>query len=238
MIATSEPATPDVELLGSRLAVVDGPLDSAEEDLQRPDSDVNGTSDTDDLERSLAAVAMLRQLSGSSEGFASGSTVMAAAMAAQRQVVIVVNINHDAVSLADLSCLRCTYDEQGIQLSNIANSSTKSTNLKGEQWVDQLLGEGAIGDLLIVCDPWGDSELLCAALQSANHRRIATVAITTDQPNLLAAIAQFSIRVPVTEPYRRKFVITVLRHLMKRAGVGLISAQQRITGPLRELEID
>ena len=196
------------------------------------------SGDGTDVLRPATPFAMLRQLSADSEGFASGSTLMAKAIQARRRVIIVADMNQDEFSRSNLSCWSCTHDDQGIDLLPLAETSTASGILRAELWADQLIDGGGLGDALIVCDPWGDNELLCRALRVAARKEIETIAITTDQPNLLAVLAHHSIRVPVTAPFRREFVITALRHLVQTAGVSLVPAQRRATGSLRELTLD
>jgi hypothetical protein len=193
--------------------------------------------DSIDLMRPNSPFEMLRQLSAVSEGFASGSTLMAQALKNRCRVIIAANMDHDEFSCSKLTCWICTHDEDGIDLVPLTESSAASSTLPAEPWADQLIGRSAKGEVLIVCDPWGDNELLCRALRVAANRGVATIAITTDQPNLLAVLAHHSIRVPVTAPFRREFVITALRHLVQTAGVSLIPAQRRATGPLREIAI-
>ena len=188
--------------------------------------------------RPKTPAAMLRQLSAFSVGFANGSVAISKALVARRQVVIAANMSHDAVSLPALSCWHCTHDQHGIELRPFAIGALWSPKLHAEPWVDQLIGNGTKGDALVVCDPWGDNELLCWALRVASQREIETIAITTDQPNLLAAFVHHSIRVPVTPPFDREFAITALHHLVDTAGVAVIPAHRRALGPLRALSFD
>jgi DNA-binding MurR/RpiR family transcriptional regulator len=104
-----------------------------------------------------------------------------------------------------------------------------------ERRAGEIVGRADRGDVLVVCDPWGDCDLLCWALRTATRYGMTTISITTDQPNILAVLANHAIRVPVTTPFRREFVITALRHLVHTAGTSLIPARRRATGPLRSL---
>lgn len=186
--------------------------------------------------RPPTAEAMLRQLSAGSEEFAYGSTALAAALKERRRVVIAANMNREESGLPNLSCWQCTHDDQGIDLHPFAIDPWTGPDHSHVEWrAAQIVGNSTRGDVVVVCDPWGDSELLCWALRTASHHGVTTIAITTDQPNLLAALAVHSIRVPVTAPFRREFVITALRHLVQTAGTTLVPARQRITGPLRAL---
>ena len=191
-----------------------------------------------DFRPANAHFAMLRQLNASSEDFANSSVALTKALQARRSVVVAVNMNPTPISGSTLTCWTCTHDEQGIELRPIDTGDFDREAVKGDVWADQLLGTGKRGDALVVCDPWGDHELLCWALRLATRREIATISITTERPNLLSVLSHYSIRVPRTEPWSRDPVITVLGHLVQTAGVGVIPAHKRATGPLRALPFE
>jgi hypothetical protein len=182
--------------------------------------------------------AMLKQLSAVSEGFASGSTLLANAFGAHRQIIIAANMNSDAFSLPALSFWTCVCDEHGIDLIPFSLSPSIPFDLETNVLAPRLFGNGTKGDVLVVCDPWGDNEALCRALRVATKREIATIAITTDRPNLLAVLAHHSIRVPAIDPCCREFVIAALRHLVQTAAGSLVPAHRRLTAPPREIVFD
>lgn len=183
------------------------------------------------------ADTMLRYLSATSEGFAYGSTALAAALNDRHQATIAANMNHAATGLPNLSCWHCRHDERGIDLVPFAFDAWEVQEPgKLDGGAATLVGNAGPGDVLIVCDPWGDNELLCWALRIASHRGITTVAITTEQPNLLAALASHAVRVPVTTPFRQEFVATALRFLVQTAGGALESRRRRTTQPLGAID--
>jgi hypothetical protein len=180
---------------------------------------------------------MLRYLSATREGFAYGSTALAAALNDQRSATIAANLSSDATGLPNLSCWRCRHDVQGIDLVPLAFDAWQAHDPgKIDAVAGRLVGDGRHGDVLIVCDPWGDNELLCWALRIASHRGLMTVAITTDQPNLLAALASHAVRVPVTTSFQQEFVATALRYLVQTAGGALEARRRRTTQPLRPID--
>ena len=188
--------------------------------------------------RPRTPAAVLRQLSAFSVGFATGSVAISKALEARRQVVIAANTSHDAVCVPELSCWHCTQNKSGIDLLPFSIGTPNSPSLHAEPWVDQLIGNGAKGDALVVCDPWGANELLCWALRVASQREIETIAITTDQPNLLAAFVHHAIRVPVSPPFHREFVMTALHYLVETAGAAAIPAQRKMNGSLTLVPFD
>lgn len=180
-----------------------------------------------------ATESLLRSLSATSEGFAYGSTALAAALTAQRQATIVANVSDDAANLPKLSCWRCRHDERGLDLVPFGFDAWAARDRRNaDDGAARLVADGGPGDVLIACDPWGDSDLLCRALRIAAHRGMTTVAITSEQPNLLAALASHAVRVPVTMPYHQELVATALRYLVQTAGGALESRRRQITQPL------
>jgi hypothetical protein len=178
--------------------------------------------------------AMLRRLSATSEGFAYGSTALAAALKEQRRATIAANVRDGSDGLPHLSCWRCQHDERGIDLVPFAfEARTSHDPGNRDAGAANLVGDGGPGDVLIVCDPWGDNELLWWALRIASQRRVTTVAITTEQPNMLAALADHSVRVAAIVPGREESVVAALRFLVQTAGGSLESDLRRATHPLR-----
>jgi hypothetical protein len=185
------------------------------------------------LANPTTADTMLRYLSATSEGFAYGSTALATALNDRRQATIAANMNHEATGLPNLSCWHCRHDERGIDLAPFAFDAWAAHEPgRLDAGAARLVGDGGPGDVLIVCDPGGENELLCWALRIASHRGITTVAITTEQPNLLAALASHAVRVPMTTPFRQEFMATALRFLVQTAGGALESRRRRATQPL------
>ncbi|MCC6792507.1 MAG: hypothetical protein IT336_12530 [Thermomicrobiales bacterium] len=183
------------------------------------------------------ADTMLRYLSATSEGFAYGSTALAAALNDDRRATIAANMSNEAAGLPNLTCWRCRHDERGIDLVPLAFDAWPAHEPGNLDAVaSRLIGDGRQGDVLIVCDPWGDNELLCWALRIASHRGLMTVAITTDQPNLLAALASHSVRVPVMASFQQEFVATALRFLVQTAGGALEARRRRTTQPLGPID--
>jgi hypothetical protein len=183
------------------------------------------------------ADSMLRYLSATSEGFAYGSTALASALNDGRSGTIAANMSNEATGLPNLSCWRCRHEERGIDLVPLAFDAWPAYDPgKLDSAAARLIGDGRQGDVLIVCDPWGDSELLCWALRIASHRGLTTVAITTDRPNLLAALASHAVRVPAAGTFQPEFVATALRYLVQTAGGALEARRRRTTQPLGPIE--
>jgi hypothetical protein len=182
--------------------------------------------------------AMLRHLSATSEGFAYGSTALSAALRGDRRAVIAASLTEADAASAALSCWHCGHDEHGIALqpfSVLPDGSPAPVTV--EAGAAQILGGSARGDVLVVCDPWGENELLCWALRMASPRGITTIAVTGDHPNLLAALAVHAVRVPAPPPRQRELVVSALRHFVQTAGATLVPVSRRVTGPLRAVEI-
>ena len=74
------------------------------------------------------------------------------------------------------------------------------------------------------------------ALRIASHRGLTTVAITTDRPNLLAALASHAVRVPAAGTFQPEFVATALRYLVQTAGGALDARRRRTAQPLGPIE--
>lgn len=183
------------------------------------------------------ADAMLRHVSATSEGFAYGSTALSAALRGRREATIAASLADPQSEPARLSCWRCDHDDQGIALeAKPLTWNACAPPVDAETAAAQLLGDSGWGDILIVCDPWGEHELLCRALRMASARGITTIAVTGDHPNLLAVLASHAVRVPVTPAVRRDYVLAALRHFVQTAGTSLVPASRRITGPLRTIE--
>jgi len=180
--------------------------------------------------------AMLKQLSSTNEEFAYGSTALANSLRERRRVVIAANLCHESTGVSGLFGWECTHDAEGIELRPLAIDLLRSQNFDHvESGAIQLVGNGTRGDAIVVCDPFGDNELLLWALRVASRLSVVTIAITTHQPNLLAALANHAIRVPAPTPNRQEYMVSALRHLVQAAGVSLVPARQRATGPLRAL---
>lgn len=185
----------------------------------------------------LAKEVMLRRLSVTSEGFAYGSTALSAALRGHRRVTIAASLKEPQSGSAALTCWRCDHDEEGITLHAMpALPSVVSPEPGARTNAALLLGSSTLGDILVVCDPWGEHELLCRALRIAATRGVTTIAVTSDHPNLLAVLASHAVRVPVTPADRRDYVLAALRHVVQTAGTSLVPAARRITKPLRTIE--
>ena len=181
---------------------------------------------------------MLNRLSVESEAFASGSILLAKALDARYRIVIGANMSKEADCASSLSFWECTHDDDGINLIPIPADVSCSNLEDAEHVLTEIIDIGTKGDVLVVCDPWGDNELFCWALQLSKVRAISTISITTDQPNLLAALAQHAIRVPVVLPYHRENMIAALRQLIHAATDVVIPASRRAIGELREIKFD
>ncbi len=184
----------------------------------------------------LNPTAMLKQLGSTNEEFSYGSTALANSLRERRRVVIAANLCHESTGVSGLSGWECTHDSQGIELRPLAIDLLRTKNFDHvESGAIQLVGNGTRGDAIVVCDPFGDNELLLWALRVASRLGVVTIAITTDQPNLLAALANHAIRVAAPASNRQEYVVSALRHLVQAAGVSLVPARQRATGPLHSL---
>jgi hypothetical protein len=182
--------------------------------------------------------AMLRQLSATSEGFAYGSTALTAALRGERRAVIAASLTEAHASSFMLTCWHCAHDEHGIALSPMPFvPAAFPSHAAAESSAAQILRDCKRGDVLVVCDPWGENEVLCRTLRMAPHRGVTTVAVTSDQPNLLAALASHAVRVPAAAGVRREFVVGALEHFIQTAGTTLVPKSRRITSPLRRVEI-
>lgn len=180
---------------------------------------------------------MLRRLSATSEGFSYGSTALSTALRGRRRATIAASLAEPQAEQATLSCWRCDHDEEGIALQAMATAWEPSAPaIAAEAAAAQLLSTSAWGDILVVCDPSGEHELLCLALRMAAARGVTTIAVTGDHPNLLAVLASHAVRVPGTPAVRREHVLAALRHFLQTAGTALVPAARRVTGPLRAIE--
>lgn len=176
---------------------------------------------------------MLHQWSATSEGFAYGSTALAAALTEDRRATIAANVIERDGEFARVACWHCRHNDRGIDLvprDSRADTSTRSADI--EVGAAHLVGDGGPGDILIVCDPWGESDLLCWSLRFAAQRRMTTVAITSDLPNFLTALADHAVRVPATPSHRQEIVVAALRFLVQTAGSALEANRRRATRPL------
>lgn len=175
----------------------------------------------------LATEAMLRQLGATSEDFAYGSTALAVALRERRRAVIAASLS----PAPRVSCWQCDHDEHGIALHPLALGDA---HLDGfDAAAAQLVGGSTRGDVLVACDPLGEHELLCRALRLAARQGVTTIAITADQPNLLAALATHAVRVPAAH---RDAVAAALAHFVQTAATSLVPLARRVTGPLRALD--
>ena len=181
---------------------------------------------------------LLGQMTAKNEAFAFGSVVLAKALEAQRRIIIAANLNRDALTIANLTCWHCQHDERGIDLRPIGPESWSSPDILPEPWADTLIGAVSPGDALIVCNPWGDHDLLWWALRTAVSRNVATIAITPDVPNLLAISAHYAIRVPVVTSYERETTVTVLQHLVHSAWIGMTPFALRADRTVRPIMFD
>lgn len=173
--------------------------------------------------------AMLRDLSANSEGFAYGSTALAAALDKRHHATVAAHLPQATGGVAELSRWECRSAEHGIELAPLTlRRGTGSLEIDA----DDLLGAGGPGDVLIACDPLGDNELLCWTLRLASYRRMTTVALTDEQPNLLAALATHAVRVPTPAGARDAFVTAALRFLVQTAGGAMASSRRRATQPM------
>ena len=177
----------------------------------------------------VSPAAMLRDLSANSEGFAYGSTALAAALNEGQRATVAAHLPRTADSRPELSRWECRFTEGGIELAPVRlRRGTGSLEIDA----DALLGADGPGDVLIACDPGGDNELLCWTLRLASYRRVTTVAITHEQPNLLAVLATHAVRVPAPAASQDAFVAAALQYLVDTAGGALESSRRRTTQPL------
>jgi hypothetical protein len=178
-----------------------------------------------------AFAGTIQMLRTTSESFAYASTALAAALNNRRLATVAARLSEAATSLSELSRWHCLYGESGIELVSFeAEPAGAPRNLASE--AESLLGSSGPEDVLIACDPWGDSELLCWALRVAAMRRVTTVSITSDQPNALAALATHAVSVPAPEDARQEYVAAALRLLVQTAATAMESSLRRTTEPL------
>lgn len=114
--------------------------------------------------------AMLKQLGSTNEEFAYGSTALANSLRERRRVVIAANLCYESTGVSGLSGWECSHDNQGIQLRPLAIDLLRTKNFDHvESGAIQLVGNGTRGDAIVVCDPFGDNELLLWALRVASR---------------------------------------------------------------------
>jgi len=172
--------------------------------------------------------ASIRQLAAANPALSFGATAIATALERLNTVSIVANLTNPSAKPDQFRCWRCARNGAQIHLEAYpeipAGTIAPPTSISG---TERLTLDSGDGDILIVCDPWGDNESLCRALQTGTRNGVGSVSITGDQPNLIAALAQHPVRVPVARPSRPEFVVTVLRHLISLAAAELIATERR-----------
>lgn len=153
--------------------------------------------------------ALVHAISTRCEQFSLGSAAMVDAIRRERAVTILLNVSAAESSTGGVAGWRCTRGARGLDLVPLGFTS-ELREISAER-----------GDVLIACDPSGESEVIFQLVSSAARQGATTISISGANPNLLAARATFPIRVPITAPARPQTTITVLRHLVQSAGSAL-----------------
>jgi hypothetical protein len=180
--------------------------------------------------------AMLRVLQAKCEAFEYGSTALAAALLDHRSVTLAVQTAQPSENASEPAFWRCVDGTRGIDLIPIQNDSSKVLRTRAAE-AEALMGLGGPGDVLIVCDPWGDDDFLCSALRVASYRRVTTVTLTSDHPSVVSALATHAVRVSAPNDRRQEFVAAALRYLVQTAGATLDSNRRRATQPLNAASV-
>jgi hypothetical protein len=157
-----------------------------------------------------ALAGMLRAVLTGSEAFSHASVAIATALACDR----IVAVGH-APPVADGERSTVTYTRAVFGPDGIALIPAVVPVEGGAAAL--LPSDGARGHVLLLCDLTGDSDTLLRDALRVSQTGAMTIAITGDQPNLLAAQAACAIRVPTASPIPADAGTIVLRHLLASA---------------------